>query len=150
MRRCPVLKVLHRFRAGARVPLLLSTDANSVWRRGQGQRRAGGAGPRPGPEERGAPGRPRARSPHWRGAAPQPCRVGVNSEPGAAVPRSGPREAGKVGTGTSPPLSPRFPKLSWSGAAPEEVFPEVRGWGLPQLLHPGRSGAQLRGTVRRA
>lgn len=141
MWRCSVLTVLRWFRAGARVSLYLAwirTRFGDAGRISAG-RAAAAEGPRSGPEARGAPGAAPRSDPAAHGTplrprsgASQPSRVEVNSEPGAAVPQSGPREDGKVGAGTSPPLSPRFPRaVNRLGAAPGEVSPGVRGWGLP-------------------
>lgn len=108
---------------------------------GEGQRPA--AGPRPGPEARGAPGAaPRSDPPtpgaplRLRPGAPQPPRVGVNSEPGTAVPRSGPREAGKVGAGTSPPLSARFPRAVMVRSGSRGHSPRAEGLGAATTSSP--------------
>lgn len=156
--RCPVLTVLHRIRAGAHVSPLFSTDANSVrWRGGRGRAPGGRLRGRDRGLRRGAlPGRPRGRTPPLPGRRSGCGRV-HRSPPGSGwiqnpAPLSqGPAPERPERSGPAPPrLSrPGFPELSWSGAAPGDVLPGLRGWGLPQLPHPGWSGARLRGTARR-
>lgn len=111
--------------------------------RDSARRAAAAEGPRRALRRGALPGRPRGRTPPTRGeplrprpGTPQPARVGVNSEPGAAVPRSGPREAGKVGAGTSPPLSPRFPRAVMVRRGSRGGSPQGEGLGAAPTASP--------------